>query len=105
MTGALDCASTGGVATISTASTMTLTRLRHSSPCEISRMHSHSLAEPAREPSELRATVALALPMVIVQVGLTAMGTVDTLMVGHVSGNVLAAVALGNIYFFNVSIF
>ena len=43
--------------------------------------------------------------MVIVQVGIMAMGTVDTLMVGHVSGSVLAAVALGNIYFFNVSIF
>jgi len=43
--------------------------------------------------------------MVAVQVGMMAMGAVDTLMVGHVSGNVLAAVALGNIYFFNVSIF
>jgi MATE family multidrug resistance protein len=43
--------------------------------------------------------------MVLVQVGIMAMGTVDTLMVGHVSGRVLAAVALGNIYFFNVSIF
>lgn len=43
--------------------------------------------------------------MVLVQVGIMAMGFVDTLMVGHVSGNVLAAVALGNIYFFNVSIF
>lgn len=56
-------------------------------------------------PSELRATIALALPMVVVQVGIMAMGFVDTLMVGHVSGDVLAAVALGNIYFFNVSIF
>ena len=55
--------------------------------------------------SELRATFALALPMVLVQVGMMAMGTVDTMMVGHVSGDVLAAVALGNIYFFNVSIF
>ena len=55
--------------------------------------------------SELSATFSLALPMVLVQVGIMAMGTVDTLMVGHVSGNVLAAVALGNIYFFNVSIF
>jgi MATE family multidrug resistance protein len=57
------------------------------------------------EGSELSATFSLALPMVLVQVGIMAMGTVDTLMVGHVSGNVLAAVALGNIYFFNVSIF
>jgi MATE family multidrug resistance protein len=43
--------------------------------------------------------------MVLVQVGIMAMGFIDTLMVGHVSGAVLAAVALGNIYFFNVSIF
>jgi MATE family multidrug resistance protein len=43
--------------------------------------------------------------MVLVQVGIMSMGFVDTLMVGHVSGNVLAAVALGNIYFFNISIF
>ncbi len=55
--------------------------------------------------TELRDTAAMALPMVIVQVGIMAMGFVDTLMVGHVSGDVLAAVALGNIYFFNISIF
>lgn len=60
-------------------------------------------ASPER--SELSATFRLALPIVLVSVGMMAMGTVDTLMVGHVSGNVLAAVALGNIYFFNVSIF
>jgi multidrug resistance protein, MATE family len=57
------------------------------------------------QPSELRETAVLALPMVVVQVGIMGMGFVDTLMVGHVSGDVLAAVALGNIYFFNVSIF
>lgn len=45
------------------------------------------------------------MPMVLVQVGMMAMGFVDTLMVGHVSGEVLAAVALGNIYFFNISVF
>jgi MATE family multidrug resistance protein len=55
--------------------------------------------------SELRETIALAAPVVLVQVGIMAMGTVDTIMVGHVSGIVLAAVALGNIYFFNVTIF
>ena len=33
------------------------------------------------------------------------MGVVDTLMVGRLSARVLAAVALGNLYFFNVSIF
>lgn len=49
--------------------------------------------------------IALAIPVVAVQLGLTAMGLVDTLMVGRVSATVLAAVALGNLYFFNVSIF
>lgn len=58
-----------------------------------------------QRPSELRETVALALPMVVVQVGIMAMGFVDTMMVGHVSGAVLAAVGLGNIYFFNITIF
>jgi MATE family multidrug resistance protein len=53
----------------------------------------------------LRATVALALPLVVVQVGFMAMGAVDTLMVGRASAQMLAAVALGNLYFFNVSIF
>src|SRR5204863_6379190 len=77
----------------------------YSTSCEISRMpqSGHDVIRPER--SELSATFTLALPMVLVQVGMMAMGTVDTLMVGHVSGDVLAAVALGNIYFFNVSIF
>jgi MATE family, multidrug efflux pump len=62
------------------------------------------IARDARA-AELRATVALAIPVVTVQVGMMAMGAVDTLMVGHVSARVLAAVALGNLYFFNVSVF
>ena len=59
----------------------------------------------SQRPSELRETVSLALPIVLVQVGMMAMGFVDTVMVGHVSGAVLAAVGLGNIYFFNITIF
>jgi MATE family multidrug resistance protein len=55
--------------------------------------------------SELRATIALAVPVVLVQVGFTSMGLVDTIMVGRVSAAVLAAVALGNLYFINVAIF
>jgi len=55
--------------------------------------------------TELRATISLAVPVVLVQVGFMTMGVVDTLMVGHVSARVLAAVALGNLYFFSVSIF
>ena len=56
-------------------------------------------------PGELRATVSLAIPVVLVQLGFMAMGVVDTLMVGRLSARMLAAVALGNLYFFNVSIF
>ena len=54
---------------------------------------------------ELRATIGLAIPVVAVQLGFMLMGVVDTLMVGRVSAAVLAAVALGNLYFFNVTIF
>jgi MATE family multidrug resistance protein len=51
--------------------------------------------------SEWRQLTAIAVPVVIVQVGLMLMGVVDTLFVGHVSANALAAVAIGNIYFWN----
>jgi len=47
----------------------------------------------------------LAVPVVLVQVGLMAMGVVDTIMVGRVSPEDLAAVALGNLYFFAVGVF
>jgi MATE family multidrug resistance protein len=50
---------------------------------------------------EWRALIAIAVPVVVVQVGLMLMGVVDTLMVGRVSANALASVALGNLYFFN----
>jgi MATE family multidrug resistance protein len=55
--------------------------------------------------SELAATIRLAVPVVLVQLGFTTMGLVDTLMVGRISASILAAVALGNLYVFNVSIF
>jgi len=54
-------------------------------------------AKGSDRPHELRATVALAVPVVFVQLGFMAMGVVDTLMVGRVSARVLAAVALGNL--------
>jgi MATE family multidrug resistance protein len=54
-----------------------------------------------RVTSEWRALTAIAVPVVIVQVGMMFMGVVDTLMVGRVSAEALAAVALGNLYFFN----
>ncbi len=56
-------------------------------------------------PADLRATVRLALPVVLIQVGMMAMGVVDTIMVGHYSVEALAAVALGNLYFFGLGIF
>lgn len=47
----------------------------------------------------------LALPIVVVQLGQMLMGVVDTVMVGHVSADAIAAVALGNLYFFGAAIF
>jgi multidrug resistance protein, MATE family len=54
---------------------------------------------------ELRALYALAIPIVVVQVGIMFMGVVDTIMVGHLSPDALAAVAAGNMYFYAVAIF
>jgi multidrug resistance protein, MATE family len=54
---------------------------------------------------ELRAMSRLALPVVLVQVGMVSMGAVDTAIVGHLSASALAAVALGHLYFFNATIF
>ena len=47
----------------------------------------------------------LAIPVVTIQVGMMAMGVVDTIMVGHISAQALAAVALGNLYFFTLAVF
>jgi multidrug resistance protein, MATE family len=55
--------------------------------------------------AELRALGRLALPIVVVQVGMMFMGVVDTMMVGRVSPQALGAVALGNLYFFATAIF
>jgi multidrug resistance protein, MATE family len=54
---------------------------------------------------ELRAVGGLALPVIVVQVGMMTMGVVDTVMVGHFSARDLAAVALGNLYFFTAVVF
>lgn len=58
---------------------------------------------PHRE--ELDELLRLALPVVAVQVGMMLMGVVDTIMVGQVSPEDLAGVALGNIYFFGSCVF
>ncbi len=55
--------------------------------------------------AEFRALMTLAIPVLVVQVGMMAMGVVDSIMVGHLSARALAAVALGNIYFFNIIVF
>ncbi len=54
---------------------------------------------------DLGEVVRLAVPIVTVQLGLMAMGVVDTVMVGHYAGPHLAAVALGNLYFFTAVVF
>jgi len=68
-----------------------------------SRVSFRVLLRPGR--SDLEAVLRLAVPVAVVQVGLMAMGVVDTLMVGRVSPEDLAAVALGNLYFFVVAVF
>ncbi len=60
-------------------------------------------ARPTR--ADVRATVALALPVTTVQVGMMLMGVVDAMMVGRISAEALAAVAIGNLYFFTLAVF
>jgi MATE family multidrug resistance protein len=47
----------------------------------------------------------LAVPVVIAELGWTAMATVDTIMVGRLSAEAIGAVALGSALFFGVTIF
>jgi multidrug resistance protein, MATE family len=60
-------------------------------------------------PGELRAMLRLAVPVVLVQVGMMLMGVVDTVMVGHLTAGDssvgLASVALGHLYFFGIGVF
>lgn len=58
---------------------------------------------PTRE--EAAELARLSAPIVAIQVGLMLMGVVDTVMVGRVSPVDLAAVAIGNLYFFLVAVF
>ena len=55
--------------------------------------------------ADVAALLRLAAPLVLIHVGTMLMGVVDTIMVGQVSPAALAAVALGNLYFFSLSIF
>ncbi|MEM1178000.1 MAG: MATE family efflux transporter [Acidobacteriota bacterium] len=65
--------------------------------------------EPARRRAavrqEIREVVKLATPVVIVQVGMMAMGVVDTMMLGRVSEHALAAGALGHVMSFGMMVF
>ena len=54
---------------------------------------------------EVKSLVRLAVPVAGVQIGMMAMGVMDTIMVGRVSPTDLAAIALGNIYFFASVVF
>lgn len=65
----------------------------------------HRSAFEAPASGDFRALVRLAVPVVVVQVGLMLMGVVDTLMVGRLSAADLAAVSLGNLYFFLFAVF
>jgi len=60
------------------------------------RVRDHHLF-PTRD--DLRGLVGLAVPVVVVNLGMMLMGVVSTVMVGHVSAADLAASALGNLYF------
>jgi MATE family multidrug resistance protein len=51
----------------------------------------------ARLRQEMSATVRLAAPVALVQLGIMLMGVVDTIMLGHVSATALASGALGHI--------
>ena len=61
-----------------------------------------TLTSPIRQ--ELRLLTRLAVPIVTVQVGMMAMGMADVAMIGRVSTEALAAVALGQLMFFGLLI-
>lgn len=63
-----------------------------------------NLAQLRPTRGELREMMRLAWPVVLAQVGIMLMGVVDTAMVGRVGTSAVAAVALGHIYWVNVTI-
>jgi len=54
---------------------------------------------------EFRQTLALAIPVVLGELGWMSMGVVDTLMVGRVSAEALGAISVGRVVFFTVIVF
>lgn len=71
-------------------------------PIQEGRIPLSAYAPTARD---LDGLTRLALPVVAVQIGLMAMGVVDTIMVGRVSATDLAAVAMGHLFFFAAAVF
>jgi len=59
---------------------------------------------PGPHPSAFRQLTRLALPIVAVNLGQMMMSVVDTVMVGRVSAEAIAAVALGTLFFFAAAI-
>lgn len=66
-------------------------------------LHPSHWIGPARR--ALPATVRLAFPIVVIQVGVMLTGVVDTIMLGHLSPAALAAGAIGHLYFFLYAVF
>lgn len=62
------------------------------------------LAELRPTSDELHEMARIAAPIVVVNVGMQGMGLVDAIMLGRVSPTALAAVGLGNFYFFATAI-
>ncbi len=60
-------------------------------------------AKPSR--TDLEEMVHLAIPVVVVQVGMMLFGVVDTMVVGRLSSQALASVALGHVAVITVSSF
>lgn len=54
---------------------------------------------------DMREMARLAAPIVFINIGIQLMGVTDALMVGRLGGAAIAAVALGNFYFWNASVF
>jgi len=55
--------------------------------------------------ADLASTLRLAGPVVAVEIGLMAMGAVDTMIVGRISGQAVASVAIGHAYFWVCAVF
>lgn len=61
-------------------------------------------ADPLRSESELVRMTRLALPIVLAELGWMSMGVVDTMMVGRVGAEAIAAVSLGAMLFYGVGV-